>query len=134
MQKILGTLILTLFIAFGSALAQTDYCFANDGLKGATNILFVLTGNKISEGEFQPPGDEGTSGEIYHFTGTKAGNILKIKFDHTVPEGLQKVKKIAWVLGKKSLKVPTYGKNYETNKWSIYPAIYEKCVVYGEQQ
>ena len=126
-QKILGALVLTLFIVVGSASAQTEYCFANEGLKGTTNILFVLTGHKITEGEFQPPSDEGTSGEIYHFTGTKAGHILTIKFDHTIPEGLRKVKKVTWTLGKTSLKIPTYGKNYDTNKYGIYLATYEKC-------
>ena len=123
MKKIIATILFTLFIAVISASAQTDYCFENKGLKGSAIISFTVKGNKISEGEFQTPNNEG---ELYHFTGTKTGNNLTIKFDHSIPDELIKVKRFVWIFGK-TLKVPTYGKNYTTNKWGIYTAIYEKC-------
>ena len=123
MKKIIVTLLFTIFIAVISASAQTDYCFENKGLKGSGIISFTVKGNKISEGEFQRPNNEG---ELYHFTGTKSGNNLTIKFDRSIPDELKKVKKLVWIFGK-TLKVRTYGKNYQTNNRSIYTAVYEKC-------
>ena len=127
MKKIIATLLFTLFIAVISASAQTDYCFENIGLKTSTLISFTVKGNKIMEGEFNFGNSDGNSGgELYHFTGTKLGSNLTIKFDHSIPDELKKVKKFVWIFGK-TLKVQTYGKNYVTNKWGIYTATYEKC-------
>ena len=123
MNKFIAALLFTLFITVISASAQTEYCFENKGLKGSGIISFTVKGNKISEGEFQTANNEG---ELYHFTGTKSGNNLTIKFDHSIPDELIKVRKFVWIFGK-TLKVPTYGKNYVTNKWGIYTATYNKC-------
>jgi hypothetical protein len=128
MKKIIATLVFTLLIAVVSATAQTDYCFQNKGLKGESTISFSMKGNKITEGEFQFVEYNATSeGEINHFRGTKTGSILTIKFDKMIPEPFKKVTKLAWTLGKNSLKIQMYGKNYQTNKWGVYAAIYEKC-------
>lgn len=127
-QRFIGTLLFACVLGVVSASAQTEYCFKNEGLKSAITISFALSGNKITDGEFETANYESdTSAEIYHFTGTKKGNLLTIKFARTVPEGLTKIKSIVWTLGKKSLAVPTYGKNYETKKYGVYIATYDKC-------
>lgn len=128
MKKLILTLIFGLFIVVVSVSAQTEYCFENKGLKTETIISFVVSGKNITDGEFQSAAYESTSsGEINHFVGTKAGNILTIKFTGTVPPDFSKIKKIVWTLGKTTLKVQMDGKNYNTNKWGIYSATYSKC-------
>lgn len=128
MKKIIATLLFTLFIGVLTASAQTEYCFENKGLKNQVIISFAVSGNKVTDGELQTSGyDESTSGELYHFKGTKTGNVLTIKFTGSIPAGFEKIKKYVWTLGSKTLKVQMYGKNYNTNKWSIYSATYEKC-------
>ena len=110
-----------------SASAQKEYCFENDGLKGTSSILFTVSGNKITEGEFTTSVyDESASPVKSAFTGTKSGNFLTIKFAEKVPDEFMKIKTIKWTLGK-SLKVQMYGKNYNTNKWSIYTATFTGC-------
>ena len=89
----------------------------------------TITGNKI-EGTFESGGyDETTSMETFDFTGTKAGNLLTIKFNAGKPpyEVARGTKKIVWTLGAKTLKVPIYGKNYDTNKYSTYSAGFDQC-------
>lgn len=121
-------LLFCLFFAVSAASAQTDLCFKNEGLKQEHTVSFTVTGNKI-EGTFEVSGyDESTSAETFEFTGTKSGNLLTIKFRGTIPyEKPPKTTKIVWTLGKTTLKIPIYGKNYETNKFSVYSATYEKC-------
>lgn len=121
--------ILLLVVCFGSisASAQTDHCFKNDGLKNVNSISFTLTGNKVTNGSFEISSyDDSTPTEYFAFTGTKTANALTIKFTNGIPEDFKTIKTIVWTLGN-SLKVPTYGKNNVTNKWSVYSATYEKC-------
>lgn len=111
-----------------SASAQTDYCFENKGLKGSTLIVFAISGNKVTDGEFSfSEYDSQTSSDIFHFKGTKIGKTLAIKFDRSVPKDFSTIKKIVWTLGSNTLKFQMFGKNYETNKWSVYSATYNKC-------
>lgn len=109
--------------------AQKTLCFENKGLKEEHRISFELEGNKIVEGYYETIGDiPGTSAETFSFSGTKSGNVLTIKFSGTIPyERPPKSKSIVWTLGKTFLIVPTYGKNYDTNKYSTYQAKFEKC-------
>ena len=127
MKKSIITLFFVLFIGIVSASAQTKYCFENDGLKAKTTLSFTVSGNKISDGiyEFADYEDSG-SPPTASFSGTKSGGILTIKFDGKAPDEFSKIKKITWTLGK-SLKVQMYGKNYTTNKWSVYAATFTKC-------
>lgn len=121
--------ILLLVVCFGiiSASAQTDHCFKNDGLKNVNSISFTLTGNKVTNGNFEISSyEESEPTESFAFTGTKTANALTIKFTDGTPEEFKTIKTIVWTLGE-SLKVPTYGKNNVTNKWSVYSATYEKC-------
>lgn len=117
-----------LFIGIGQAFAATEYCFENEGLKGTTLITFAISGNKVTDGEFSfSEYDSQTSSDTYHFKGTKTGNTLIIKFNQTVPQTFSHINKLIWTLGTKTLKVQLYGKNYETNKWSVYSATFSKC-------
>jgi hypothetical protein len=128
MRKILMTLLFCLIFGIVSAEAQTDHCFKNDGLKVQQTVSFTVTKNKI-EGTFESGGyDQNTSAETFEFTGTKMGNLLTIKFRGKPPYELPPgTKKISWTLGAKTLKIPTYGKNYNTGKYSTYAASYERC-------
>lgn len=128
MKKIVVIMLFCLILGVSNASAQTDLCFKNIGLKKTETVSFTITGNKI-EGTFEASGDdESTSAETFEFTGTKSGNLLTIKFKGTVPHVLPPgTKKIIWTLGRTNLKIPTYGKNYITNKYSAYTATYDKC-------
>lgn len=128
MKKIFATLLFCLVFGVVSASAQKDYCFENDGLKLKQIVSFMLTGNKI-EGTFESGGyDADSSMETFDFTGTKTGNLLTIKFAGKPPYELPpRTKKIVWTLGAKALTIQTYGKNYDTRKYSTYAASFEKC-------
>lgn len=129
MKKIFATLFLYLFSAVSFVSAQDVICFENKGLKDQHRISYRLEGNKIVEGYYEVMGyDETTSAETFEFSGTKSGNLLQIKFVGTIPyERPPRTKSIVWTLGKGFVKVPRYGKNYETNKFAAYTATYEKC-------
>lgn len=128
MKKIIGIFCICLLFAVSNS-AQTRFCFENKGLKEEHRISFELEGNKIIEGYYETIGDTpGTSAETFNFSGTKVGNSLKIKFAGTIPyERAPKTKSLVWTLAKNVLSVPTYGKNYDTNKYSTYQAKFEKC-------
>jgi hypothetical protein len=128
MKKIFAVLFFSLFLMIFTVSAQTDLCFKNDGLKVSQTVSMTVTGNKV-EGTFESSGyDKSTSAETFEFTGTKSGNLLTIKFAGTVPyERVPNTKKIVWTLGRTTLKIPVFGKNYQTNKFTAYPAIYKKC-------
>ena len=121
-------LIFSFGIAVGSVAAQVDYCFKNDGLKLQQTVSFTLTGSKI-EGTMESGGyDENTSAETFEFTGTKRGTVLTVKFQGKPPYELTPgTRRIIWTLGTKNLKVPMYGKNYTTGKYSAYTATFTKC-------
>ena len=128
MKKTLGILLFGLVLLVGLASAQKDYCFRNDGLKVRQTVSFTLTRNKV-EGTFESGGyDQTTSAETFEFTGTKTGSLLTIKFSGKPPYELPpRTRKIVWTLGTKSLRIPTFGKNYNTGKYSTYVASYGKC-------
>lgn len=129
MRKVFAAFLFCLFCGVVNASAQTEQCFENDGLKLRQRATFTITGNKV-EGTFESGGyDESTSAETFDFTGTRAGNLLTIKFvggkpPYELPPG---AKRIVWTLAARSLKIPTYGKNYNTGRYSAYTATYDKC-------
>ena len=129
MRKIFAVLLFCLTVGVVTTAAQTDHCFQNDGLKLRQTVRFTVTGNKI-EGTFESGSyDENTSAETFDFTGTKQGNLLTIKFadakpPYELPPG---VRRIVWTLNAKRLSIPTYGKNYNTGRYSTYTAVYEQC-------
>lgn len=128
MKNFIGIILFGLI--FATASSAQSFCFENDGLKSTHRISFTLKGNKIVEGYFQALDyDDTTNTEIFDFSGTKVGKTLKVKFDDgSIPyEPPPKTKMIVWTLSGNVLKVPSYGKNYETNKFSAYVSEYEKC-------
>ena len=127
-QKIFGAILLCLVAGVATASAQTEHCFYNGGLKIQQVISFTLTKNKI-EGTLESGGyQKDTSAETFDFTGTKTGNLLKIRFDGKPPYELPPhTKQIVWMLNVRMLKVPTYGRNYNTGKYSTYAANYTPC-------
>ena len=129
MKTILGLVFFTGLMTMSVA-AQKDYCFENDGLKLRQIISYTLTGSKI-EGTMESGGyDENTSMETFDFTGTKRGNVLSIKFDDKPPYELPphvSKNRITWTLGARTLKVPMFGKNYNSGKYSTYSADFSKC-------
>jgi hypothetical protein len=127
MKLILGLFFL-MIPAVSICRAQVDQCFENKGLKELHTVSYTLTGNRL-EGTFEVSnGDGTTSAETFEFTGTKSGNLLTIKFRGTIPYELPpRARKIVWTLGKTVLKIPRYGKNYETNRFAVYTADYERC-------
>ena len=129
MNKTVLILIFALIFAVSNAAAQKLLCFENQGLKEIHRISFKLKGKIISEGIYETMGyDTDTSTETFKFSGTKTGNRLTIKFARTIPyERPPRTKAIVWTLSKNVLKVPTYGKNYETDKFTVYTADYEPC-------
>lgn len=129
MKNFFAAIFIGVALAAASADAQTRVCFENKGLKAEHRISFEIEGSKIVEGYFEVIGDmPDTSAETFNFSGVKTGNSLKINFSGTIPyERPPKAKTILWTLARNVLKVPTYGKNYDTNKFSAYTATYEKC-------
>lgn len=128
MKKIIAIFCFCLLFAV-SVSAQKTVCFENKGLKQIHRISFELEGKKVVEGYYETIGyDTSTSAETFNFSGTKSGNVLKVKFSGTIPyERPPKTASIVWTLGKNVLTVPTYGKNYDTNTFSTYRAKFEKC-------
>ena len=128
MQKTFMTLLFCLIFGAATASAQKKYCFQNDGLKLQQKVSLTVTGNKI-EGTFESGGYEtANSAETFDFTGLKNGNFLTVKFAGKPPyETAPGATRIIWTLRAGELKIPTYGKNYNTNKYSAYTASFEKC-------
>lgn len=130
MKKLIGILLLGLVFGVTSASAQKDYCFENKGLKNQHRVSLTITGSKV-EGTFEVSGyEESTSAETFDFTGTRRGNLLMVKFEGAVPYERApgtKHKPITWTFYKTSLRIPIYGKNYDSGKYSVYSASYTKC-------
>lgn len=128
MKKIIMILIFSLGVAIGSASAQVDYCFKNDGLKVQQTVSFTLKGDKFA-GTMESGGyDENTSAETFEFTGTKQGTVLNVTFQGKPPYELPPgTRRIVWTFSSKNLRIPMYGKNYVTRKYSGYTATFTRC-------
>ena len=130
MKKNILVGVFCILAAAVSVSAQKDLCFENDGLKVKQIVRMIIINNKKIEGTFESGGgDETSSMETFNFTGTKTGSLLTIIFDSGKPpyEVAKGTKRIVWTLGAKALKIPIYGKNYDTNKYSTYSASFDKC-------
>lgn len=128
MKQLVGILLCNLVFVVVSASAQKDHCFENKGLKSEHRVSLTITGNKV-EGTFEVSGyDTATSAEVFDFTGTRTGSRFTIKFADQPPYELPPhTRRIIWTLIGTTLKIPIYGKNYETNKYAVYTASYTKC-------
>lgn len=128
MKRIFVTLLFCMIFGVATASAQKNYCFQNEGLKVQQKVDLTITGNKV-EGTFETGGYEETaSAETFDFTGIKTGNQLTIKFAGKPPYELPPgTKRIVWIFGNNALKIPIYGKNYDTKKYSVYAERFDKC-------
>jgi len=130
MQRILGILLFCLVLVDVSAFGRAKYCFKNDGLKDSHKVSFTIDNNKV-EGTFEVSAyleEDKSSDATRHFSGSRSGNLLTIKFEGKPPYPLPpNSKRIVWTLRNRTLKIPLYGKNYDTGKYSTYIASYEKC-------
>ncbi len=111
-----------------SASGSAAYCFANDGLKSRQVVSFKVRNNQISGGRFITEQYEDESKKVSHFSGSKTGTVLVIEFKGKPPYArAPKTDVLVWKMEKQTLKIPMYGKNYETNKYSAYDAIFGAC-------
>ena len=130
MKKLIILLILILSFSVLVS-AQSPKCFKNNGLKDGHTIYLTVNGTKVS-GEFIVMREYQTQ-ETYNFIGTNLNNNLTISFaENKFPYQLPpKAKKGAWTLKNlgtaETLQVKIYGRNYDTNQWSVYSATYEPC-------
>lgn len=126
-MKKLPLFLLFIIAAAFTATAQ-DRCFKNDGLKNGHTVSFTISGNKVAGTFVVSTYDGSEPDKTFEFTGAKSGSQLTIKFKGKAPYELRPGStKIVWTLGSESLKIPIYGKNYETGKYSTYVAVYEAC-------
>lgn len=129
MKKITGLFLCSfLFVAATmTASAQQDYCFENEGLKLKQIVRMMIIGNKV-EGVMESGAYDAGNMETFEFTGTKAGSVLTLKFTGGIPyERAPGTKKIVWMFRPPTLKIPMYGKNYNTNKYGGYTASFKPC-------
>lgn len=129
------SLFLIALLSFSSAPAQTKRrCFVNGGLKDKHTVELTISGAKVS-GVYTVEKDyDENAAEKYQFTGTtRDGSHLQIKFEgkvaaYEIPPG---DRSIVWTLTRRGraevLKIRTYGKNYETNKYAAYVMELEPC-------
>lgn len=129
MRKTLISATLAVLAVCGiSAKKSETLCFANEGLKEKQTIRFEVSNNIISKGRFIRENYAEDAPRTSAFTGSKTGTVLVIEFKGKTPYPTPpKSDTIVWKLGKQGLVVSMYGKNYETNKWSAYDAVFTAC-------
>ena len=132
-MKMLRAFLLTLILT-GCAVAQTETkCFQNAGLKDNHSVSFKIEGAKVSGVFAIERGYDASATEVYEFSGTRAANLLTIRFaNNKAPAELPpNMKSFVWTLVKSGdnelLKIKIHGKNYETGRYSTYTADYESC-------
>lgn len=129
------SLLLIAVLSSSFTLAQTKRrCFVNEGLKDRHTVELTMTGAKVAGVYTVEKGYDESAAEKYSFAGTtRDGSHLQIKFEGTampyeIPKGYRS---IVWTLTRRGrvevLKIRTYGKNYETNKYSAYVMEFEPC-------
>lgn len=97
-------------------------CFANDGLKYKTVVIFFLGGNIVMGNVTSEELDSGKK-ETTEFTGKLEENRITVKFKGNPPvvgvasEWTDKPWRIETKNGKENLHITFNAKNYESNKW-----------------
>lgn len=128
MKKLFLTAIFTMALFAGNASAQIDECFENMALQHKQFVSWVVLDDGTLDGSFETVGyDNNSSGEMFAFTGTRRGKDFRIKFTGSVPYEAPKGKPIVWTIVGKTLRVPMYGKNHNTGKFSNYTVTFSKC-------
>ena len=120
-----GLLVTTL--ALGEPASR---CFKNIGLRDTYTISFTIAADKVS-GVFAVEDDAGTKKD-YPFTGSLHNKRLTVNFPgKSLPAILAKKRPIIWELrpgaGSEALRIPIYGQNYQTKKFSTYDITLEHC-------
>lgn len=111
-----------------SANGSVSYCFENAGLKTRQIVRFKVHNNQISGGKFVTEQYEDESKKASHFSGSKTGTVLVIEFKGKPPYPRPpKTDVLIWKMENNSLKIPMFGKNLETNKYSGYNAVFSTC-------
>ena len=131
MRVLLISLFLTLTgFAFGQSESK---CFEADSLSGAHSVAFKIEGNKLV-GTFTVESNDSEMVKTYDFTGTRTGNVLKVKFAEGEMPDLtpsSELKSLNWTLVKNAdkeiLRIKLYGKNHVTNEYKNYFANFESC-------
>lgn len=131
MKITLTFLILTLT---NFAFAQVgSKCFQADVRYGGHSVTFKTNGKKIS-GTFTVESNEEEMVKTYEFTGTRAGNVLKVKFgENELPDltPFFELKSLNWTLSKiarkEILRIKIYGKNYEIDEYEDHLVDFEPC-------
>lgn len=126
-------ILLTLTLS-SHAIAQSESkCFEADSLRGGHSVTFKIEGNKLA-GTFTVESNDSEMVKTYEFTGTRTGNVLKVKFAEGEMPDLtpsSELKSLNWTLvktaDKETLRIELYGKNYETNEYNDYFANFESC-------
>ncbi|MGA9994235.1 MAG: hypothetical protein WBP93_02420 [Pyrinomonadaceae bacterium] len=129
------SLLLIVLLSSSFTPAQTGRrCFVNEGLKDRHTVELTVSGSKVSGVYTVVRGYDESAAEKYQFTGTtRDGSHLQIKFEgkatpYEIPKG---DRSIVWTLTRRGraevLKIRTYGKNYETNKYAAYVMELEPC-------
>lgn len=126
-------LILTLpsFAAF--AQEGKSQCFLNESLHGENSVTFEIKGKKIAGTFAVANNGDGELSKTYEFSGTLAGNVLKVEFyQNELPNVAPSVlKSLTWTLlkigGEEVLRIKFHGKNYDTNKFADYDADFKSC-------
>lgn len=125
---LLSCAIMALTLSALEAKKPEALCYTNEGLKEKQTIRFEVANNVITKGKFVRESYEEEAPKTSTFTGSKTGTVLVIEFKGKAPYPTPpKSNTIVWKTGKKGLVVPMYGKNYETNKWSAYDAVFAAC-------
>ena len=114
--------------------APEELCFSAPFLQGDLTVRMKLEGAKVS-GTFAVHNSDASDAvdgiKTYEFTGTRAGNTLKVKFaDGKLPDvAPSEMKSLEWKLGAKEevLRIKFRGKNYETGKQEDYVTEFETC-------
>lgn len=123
--------LILIFAAVASAQGAAK-CFQNDALKGPQIINFKISGDRVA-GTFEYENGESELARVYKFTGTRAGNRLKVAFANNEMPDVQPsvLKDLNWRLetfkGKEILRIVFRGKNYQTNRYSDYVADFVPC-------
>lgn len=107
-------------------------CFRAEWLQGERVVRLTIDGDKVT-GTFTVRGDETAGDATYDFSGTLKGNTVTVAFaGNKLPDvAPSEMKSLVWTLararGKETLRIRFTGKNYETNKYEEFSAIFEPC-------
>jgi hypothetical protein len=121
---------------------ERELCFMSQGLKNRTDVKLTMHGARVL-GSYHIVSDDDSRKPVKRkFNGTrkhiKNGWYLTIYFADGAPYQLPpKTKRIAWRLGNRNgrevLVVPTYGKNYQTEKYAAYEMVMDSCAAVFEE-